>query len=234
MESHPYWKPRHIWPAVHIRLLGWMFHCVTLKAVHLTAFSIKGCSSVSLQCLQRWQSCCHHNTRICFILLTFQQDHHWSEKMWHLLWPCWLPAWWALWLLWWLLRDAAMFQCVNWYQQSGFFWVFFLVLFHSCILLEIKLQLNMIPITKKIWPTPQATMECTGVMKCYTFVSSFIESRLVLLEMKCHIITSTCRFEIIYEDQVISTIATSLIILATHITTGLWDHNSKIVKIFLL
>ena len=125
MESHPYWKPRHIWPAVHIRLLGWMFYCVTLKAVHLTAFSVKGCSSVSLQCLQRWQSCCHHNTRICLIWLTFQQDHHWSKKMWHLLWPCWLPAWCALWLLWWPLRDAAMFQCVYWYQQSVVFFVFF-------------------------------------------------------------------------------------------------------------
>ena len=50
-------------------------------------------------------------------------------------WP-WLPAWWALWLLWWPLTDAAMFQCVYGYLQSVFF---FLVLFHCCILLEIKL-----------------------------------------------------------------------------------------------
>ena len=49
---------------------------------------------------------------------------------------CWLPAWWALWLLWWPLTDAAMFQCVYGYLQSVFF---FLVLFHCCILLEIKL-----------------------------------------------------------------------------------------------
>ena len=48
----------------------------------------------------------------------------------------WLPAWWALWLLWWPLTDAAMFQCVYGYLQSVFF---FLVLFHCCILLEIKL-----------------------------------------------------------------------------------------------
>ena len=48
----------------------------------------------------------------------------------------WLPAWWALWLLWWPLTDAAMFQCVYGYLQSVFF---FLVLFHYCILLEIKL-----------------------------------------------------------------------------------------------
>ena len=47
-----------------------------------------------------------------------------------------LPAWWALWLLWWPLTDAAMFQCVYGYLQSVFF---FLVLFHCCILLEIKL-----------------------------------------------------------------------------------------------
>ena len=48
----------------------------------------------------------------------------------------WLPAWWALWLLWWPLTDATMFQCVYGYLQSVFF---FLVLFHCCILLEIKL-----------------------------------------------------------------------------------------------
>ena len=48
----------------------------------------------------------------------------------------WLPAWWALWLLWWPLTDAAMFQCAYGYSQSVFF---FLVLFHCCILLEIKL-----------------------------------------------------------------------------------------------
>ena len=48
----------------------------------------------------------------------------------------WLPAWWAPWLLWWPLTDAAMFQCVYRYLQSVFF---FLVLFHCCILLEIKL-----------------------------------------------------------------------------------------------
>ena len=48
----------------------------------------------------------------------------------------WLPAWWALWLLWWPLTDAAMFQCVFGYLQSVFF---FLVLFHCCILLNIKL-----------------------------------------------------------------------------------------------
>ena len=48
----------------------------------------------------------------------------------------WLPAWWALWPLWWPLADAAMFQCVYRYLQSV---VFFLVLFHCCIMLEIKL-----------------------------------------------------------------------------------------------
>ena len=48
----------------------------------------------------------------------------------------WLPAWWAMWLLWWPLTDAAMFQCVYGYLQSVFF---FLVLFHCCIFLEIKL-----------------------------------------------------------------------------------------------
>ena len=69
-----------------------------------------------------------------------------SEPMWHVAYyftgyyPAfmhfWLPAWWALWLLWWPLTDAAMFQCVYGYLQSVFF---FLVLFHCCILLEIKL-----------------------------------------------------------------------------------------------
>ena len=48
----------------------------------------------------------------------------------------WLPAWWALWLLWWPLIDESMFQCIYGYLQSVFF---FLVLFHCCILLEIKL-----------------------------------------------------------------------------------------------
>ena len=48
----------------------------------------------------------------------------------------WLSAWWALWLLWWPLTDAAMFQCVYGYLHSVFF---FLVMFHCCILLEIKL-----------------------------------------------------------------------------------------------
>ena len=47
-----------------------------------------------------------------------------------------MSSWWALWLLWWPLTDAAMFQCVYGYLQSVFF---FLVLFHCCILLEIKL-----------------------------------------------------------------------------------------------
>ena len=53
----------------------------------------------------------------------------------------WLPAWWALWLLWWPLTDAAMFQCVYGYLQSVFL---FLVLFHCCILLEIKLTTSTI------------------------------------------------------------------------------------------
>ena len=53
-----------------------------------------------------------------------------------------LPAWWALWLLWWPLTDAAMFQCVYGYLQSVFF---FLVLFHCCILLEIKLTTTTTP-----------------------------------------------------------------------------------------
>ena len=68
------------------------------------------------------------------VLASFSCDI-WSAALEGLI-NSWLPAWWALWLLWWPLADAAMFQCVYGYLQSVFF---FLVLFHCCILLEIKL-----------------------------------------------------------------------------------------------
>ena len=65
-----------------------------------------------------------------------QIQHNIDDALWYYYSLFWLPAWWALWLLWWPLTDAVMFQCVYWYLQSVFF---FLVLFHFCILLEIKL-----------------------------------------------------------------------------------------------
>ena len=69
----------------------------------------------------------------------------------------WLPAWWALWLLWWPLTDAAMFQCVYGYLQSVFF---FLVLFHCCILLEIKLTTTIQRMVTPIWDTFTWSLAC--------------------------------------------------------------------------
>ena len=71
---------------------------------------------------------------VLFHVLVILRDHSYS----------WLPAWWALWRLWWPLAGAAMFQCVYWYLQIGFF----LVLFHCRILFVIKL--TTITVTWKI------------------------------------------------------------------------------------
>ena len=83
-----------------------------------------------------------------------------------------MPAWWALWLLWWPLTDAAMFQCVYGYLQNAFF---FLVLFHYCILLVIKLTT-----TNVFLKTGEQRVEVSGAFSSPTSVHSGVPQGTVL------------------------------------------------------
>ena len=82
--------------------------------------------------------CDCHDYYVVGLLLNGDTRHMYTiyKQVYNILISTKLPAWWALWLLWWPLTDAAIFQCVYGHLKSIFF---FLVLFHCCILLEIKL-----------------------------------------------------------------------------------------------